>query len=100
MIKTATIKAQMEPNLKREVEAIFKALGLSTTEAIQLFYQKVKTFKGLPFKDDTDTDTDVPNEETLQVMRDTDEGKNLTEWESVDSYFSYIKENVKTENHS
>lgn len=100
MIKTATIKAQMEPNLKKEVEAIFKKLGLSTTEAIQLFYQKVKIFKGLPFKDDTDIDMDVPNEETLQVMRDTEDGKNLTEWESVDSYFSYVKENVETENHS
>jgi DNA-damage-inducible protein J len=98
MAKTTTIKAQIEPNLKKEVEAIFRTLGLSTTDAIQLFYRKVKTFKGLPFKDDTDTN--VPNEETLQVMRDTDEGKNLTEWESVDSYFTYIKESAKTENHS
>ncbi|MDQ1351965.1 MAG: DNA protein [Acidobacteriota bacterium] len=100
MIKTATIKAQVEPGLKREAEAIFKMLGLTTAEAIRLFYQKVKVFKGLPFKDDADADMDVPNEKTLRVMRDTDAGKNLTEWESVDSYFTYIKENVKVENHS
>lgn len=88
----------MEPNLKKEVEDIFKTLGLSTTEAIRLFYQKVLAFKGLPFKDDSETQ--MPNEETLQVMRDTDEGENLTQWESVDSYFMYIKKNVGIENHS
>jgi len=98
MAKPVTIKTQIEPGLKREVDAIFKSLGLSAAEAIRLFYQKVKTSKGLPFKDDMDIVT--PNAETQEVMRDTDAGKNLTEWESIDSYFSYIDEHVKTENHS
>jgi DNA-damage-inducible protein J len=88
MAKTATIKIQVEPELKKEVESIFKSIGISTAEAIQLFFQNVKVFKALPFEEN------IPNEETLQVMRDTDNGKNLTEWGSVDSYFKYIEENA------
>ena len=89
MAKTATIKIQVEPELKKEVESVFKSIGISTAEAIQLFFQNVKVFKALPFEEN------IPNEETLQVMRDTDDGKNLTEWDSVDSYFKYIEENAK-----
>jgi DNA-damage-inducible protein J len=88
MSKTATIKVQLEPELKREVDTIFKSMGISPAEAIRLFYQKVKVFKGLPFNEG------LPNAETLQVMKDTDAGKNLSQWDSLDSYFQYIEENA------
>ena len=34
MTKTATVRARIEPDLKTDVESLFKELGLSTTEAI------------------------------------------------------------------
>ncbi len=34
MAKTEMIRARVEPELKRGAEAVFKALGLSPTEAI------------------------------------------------------------------
>ncbi len=37
MAKTEMIRARITPELKTEAEAIFKKLGLSTTEAITLF---------------------------------------------------------------
>lgn len=49
MAKTEMIRARMEPRLKREVEKIFSALGLSPTEAITLFYKQVTFYHGLPF---------------------------------------------------
>jgi hypothetical protein len=39
MSKTATIRARIEPNLKEDVEKLFKKMGLTTTEAINLFYR-------------------------------------------------------------
>lgn len=93
MSKTATIKVQLEPELKREVDTIFKSMGISPAEAIRLFYQKVKAFRGLPFSEG------MPNAETLQVMKDTDAGKNLSQWDSLDSYFQYIEENVEAQDH-
>ncbi|MCK5350615.1 MAG: type II toxin-antitoxin system RelB/DinJ family antitoxin, partial [Desulfobacula sp.] len=49
MSKTTTVRARIEPDLKTDVENLFKKLGLSTTEAINLFYRQVKLRNGLPF---------------------------------------------------
>jgi antitoxin component of RelBE/YafQ-DinJ toxin-antitoxin module len=37
--------------------------------------------KGLPF------DVRIPNKATLKAMKDADEGKNLTTYDSVDDFF-------------
>jgi len=58
MAKTAMIRARINPELKKDVENIFNVLGLSTTEAINLFYYQVKLHKGLPFE------VKIPNKET------------------------------------
>ena len=50
MPRAAMIHARMEPELKQNVESIFKALGMTTTEAVTLFYKQVKMRHGLPFK--------------------------------------------------
>jgi len=49
MFKTDTIRARVEPALKRDVEAIFKKLGVSPSEAITLFLAQVKLHQGMPF---------------------------------------------------
>jgi DNA-damage-inducible protein J len=49
MAKTATVRARIEPLLKQDVEKLFKEMGLTTTEAINLFYRQVKLRNGLPF---------------------------------------------------
>jgi len=57
MPRAAMIHARMEPELKQNVESIFKALGMTTTEAVTLFYKQVKMRRGLPFT------VEVPDEE-------------------------------------
>jgi DNA-damage-inducible protein J len=71
MTKTATVRARIEPDLKTDVESLFKELGLSTTEAINLFFRQVKLRKGLPFN------VVIPNKTTEQVFKDTDVMHNL-----------------------
>ena len=85
MIKSATIRARVAPGLKREVEQIFKTLGLTTTEAITLFYNMVKLKKGIPFE------VRIPNEETQKVIRDSRKGSNVTAHSSLDEYFKKIE---------
>ena len=65
------IRARIEPKLKQKVERLFSRLGLSTTEAINLFYHQVVLCRGLPFE------VRVFNEQTEQTFKDTDAGKNL-----------------------
>lgn len=80
-MRNATIRARTEDWLKGEVEDIFKNLGMTPSEAINLFYNQVRLRKGLPFN------VLIPNEETEQVLRDTDEGKNLVRYETLEDMF-------------
>lgn len=81
MAKTAMIRARTEPNLKEEVESILEKLGMTSTEAINMFYRQVKLRKGLPF------DVKIPNKVTADTFKKTDEGKELNAYDSVDDFF-------------
>lgn len=49
MARTAMIHARTDVGLKAEAESILKSLGLSYTEAINLFLNQVRMRKALPF---------------------------------------------------
>jgi len=83
-MKTATIRARIEPSLKESVENILSQLGLSTTEAITLFYKQVELNNGLPFR------VELPNEETIQTFKNTDAGKNLTPCKNAVDMFNKL----------
>ena len=85
MSKTSTVRARIDPTLKKEVEDLFHELGISTTEAINIFYHQVKLRQGLPFP------IIIPNETTKEVFQDTDEGKNIIYFTDVDEMFKKLK---------
>ena len=72
------IRARVEPELKRDAEAVFSTLGLTATEAIRLFYKQVALQHGLPFA------LKIPNDETREALREAAEGVGLTEYDSLD----------------
>ena len=84
MSKTAMLRARIEPVLKEEVDSIFKKLGLSTSEAINIFYRQVKLRKGLPFQ------VIIPNELTLKTFEDTDKNENIIESKNADEMFNKL----------
>ena len=84
MAKTEMIRARVEPELKREAERFFSDLGLSTTEAITLFYKQVTMHRGLPF------DVRVPNAETIEALRQTRDGEDLTEYADLQALKSSL----------
>jgi len=81
MNKTSTIRARMEPDLKDKAEQVFRKLGLTSTQAITLFYKQVELRNGLPF------DIVIPNETTLQTFNETDAGKNLVVCEDANDMY-------------
>jgi len=81
MSKTSTIRARIEPDLKNKAEHIFKQLGLTTTQAITLFYKQVELNKGLPFN------IAIPNKETRKTFFDTDAGQDLVICKDADDMF-------------
>jgi DNA-damage-inducible protein J len=84
MAKTGTVRARVNPELKVEVERLFKDLGLSTTEAINLFYRQVRLRNGLPFS------VVIPNETTQKVLKDTDAKRNLIRCEDAEDMFQKL----------
>ena len=81
MNKTSTVRARIEPDLKDKAEEVFRKLGLTSTQAITLFYKQVELRNGLPF------DVVIPNETTLRTFDETDAGKNLVVCEDTDDMF-------------
>lgn len=84
MAKTAMIMARTEPDLKSDAEKILKKLGLSTTEAINLFLSQIRLHKGLPFK------VKIPNKTTRETFKKTDEGKELVKCKDADDMFKRL----------
>ncbi len=84
MALTSTVRARVDSNLKAEVEEIFKTLGISTSQAINMFLSRVKTEKGIPFE------LKIPNKTTLKAMEEAEnmEGDILS--------FEDLVKNVKT----
>ena len=78
MSKTATIRARVEPELKREAETVFARLGMTTTEAITLFYRQVTLHHGMPFE------LRLPNARTTEALRQAREGDDLLVYRDLD----------------
>ena len=67
MAKTETLRTRMEPSLKIQGEAVLTTIGLSTTEAITMFFRQVVMQQGLPFE------AKIPNTKTLEAFKEATE---------------------------
>ena len=81
MSKTASISARIDPDTKRAAESVFRDLGLSTSQAIGLFYRQVQLQHGLPFK------VAAPNDETREALRQAEAREGLEQFDSADALF-------------
>lgn len=84
MSKTTMITARVDPELKRETEEVLKGLGLTTTQAITLFFNQISLRKALPFA------VAIPNTETARAIEDALAGVNLHAADSVDALFEEL----------
>ena len=82
-IKSAMVRARIEPGLKIKAEKYFDLLGLTTTQAITLFFKQVEIHRGLPFE------INIPNDETIAAMKEieNDGGK---KFDNADELFKHL----------
>lgn len=83
MHKSDILHTRIEPKLKRDVEHILKENGLSSSEAIRLFYTHVRLHGGLPFP------VKLPNKTTIKAMEDANSG-NIFSADKVDDIFDEL----------
>lgn len=84
MQKTEVVRARVTSALKRDVENVLEPLGLSMSEAINLFLRQVRLSHGLPFE------VKVPNLKTRKTFEATDQGIGLTHGSTVNKFFKEL----------
>jgi len=86
MSRTTTVRARIEPRLKSDVEKLLHRLGMSTTEAITVFYNQIRLRQGLPFP------VEMPNATTRKTFEATDRGEDLHSYDSLDEMFEALEQ--------
>ena len=99
MAKTETLHIRVEPNVKQRAEETtysytkighidnLNDLGLSITEAINVFLNQVILNDGIPFE----IRKPKYNKQTIQAIEDTKNGKNLSKtFDSIDEMFEEL----------
>ena len=84
MSKTTMITARVDPKLKRATEKVLKELGLTTSQAITLYFNQISLRKGLPFA------VAMPNTETAKAIEEALAGIDLYEAENVDALLNEL----------
>ena len=92
MAKTATINMRVNPEIKADAESIFSSLGMTLTEAINVFLHKSVMEGGLSF-DVRQPRYNAETEAAMREARDIMSGKIPAEaFESVDAMFAVLDE--------
>ena len=87
MTKTDTLHIRVKPDVKQKAEETLNDLGLSITEAVNVFLNQVILNDGIPFE----IKKPKYNKETIQAMEDTKNGKNLSKaFDNVDEMFKEL----------
>lgn len=81
-MKSAFIRVRVEPELKRETEAVLADFGISVSDAVTVFCRQIVLQRGLPFA------VRIPNAETQAALaEDLSQAKS---YDSVEEMFADI----------
>jgi len=88
MALNATVRARVDEQLKYEVEEILKQIGLSTSQAITLFMNRIRYEKGIPFE------LKIPNATTIKAIEEAEcnDGETI----SFDEFLKESETHAKT----
>ncbi len=84
MMKAAFVRVRIEPSLKENAEGILHKLGISSSEAVNLFYSQIVLKRGLPFP------VELPNDETIKAMEASNNRESLTHYKTADEMFKKL----------
>ncbi len=73
MANKANLTIRMEPELKEQASALFKALGMDLSTATGIFYRQALRCNGLPFE----VKAEVPNEVTYAAMKSAEKDEDM-----------------------
>ena len=84
MAKITTISVRMDAELKNNAENILVSLGLTPSQAINVFYKQITFQKGLPFS------IKIPEKKLNEVSINAMEEKNLDEYDNPSELYEEL----------
>jgi len=87
-MKTVKMNIRVNKDIKEKAEKIFDSLGLTNSQAVNMFFNHVVLSNGIPF------DIKIPsyyNEKTMKVIEDAENGEGLLNCKSTDDFFKGFK---------
>jgi len=85
MIQNSTIHARINSELKKNAERILEQIGMSSAEAIRLFYKQIELRKGIPF------DIKIPNKLTDETLNKSVKGIDVHQVKDSEQLFSELE---------
>lgn len=70
-----TTSIKLNPVVKERTKAIFNDLGITFSDAVNIFLKQVELHNGMPF------DVKIPNKETLKAMQEAKQGINVVDFD-------------------
>jgi DNA-damage-inducible protein J len=85
MPKTATVTVRLDPKVKQDAQKILDKLGITTSQAVTMYFNQISAEKGLPFR------PHILNAETEHVIQNARAGKNLHTAKDIDDLFAQLE---------
>ena len=83
-MKTSVIHTRIDSNLKADAESILEKIGLTSSEAVRLFYRQIELNQGIPF------DVKIPNKLTVETLAKSDRGEDIYSAKDADDLFDQL----------
>ena len=90
MAKTATINIRIEPDIKKQAEALFSSFGITVSDAVNMFIRMSLMEGGMPFalkQPRFNAETEAAMREAREIAKGT---KTAKKYHSVDDMFKDI----------
>ena len=81
-MKTAVLHTRIAPVLKTQAESVLDQIGLSSSDAIRIFFKQVVLRKGLPF------DVAIPNKTTVETLKKSDRNIGVRTFKAPEEAFA------------
>lgn len=87
-MKTVKMNIRVNKDINKKAEKVFSSLGLTNSQAVNMFFSQVVLSNGIPF------DIKIPsyyNEKTIKVIEEAENGEGLLSCNSTDDFFKGLK---------
>ena len=84
MSKNAVIHTRIDADLKAGAEHILDSIGITSSEAIRLFYKQIELHHGIPF------DVRIPNKLTAETLRKSEQHEDVHQAKDADDLFDKL----------